>query len=163
MAEILLDFRYNHYFKCNMMLRKEELRIGNWIKGGKVDGHSEMDEQVLAITPDGIGTSNFRKGHGQSSGITIFHQVDPALLLPFASTSGILITSEWLTQFGFILDNYEYQIFGKSGYWVRWNRGQCQFRNNDGQIGNTLEYVHQLQNLYYALTSEELNRSVIPK
>jgi len=73
----------------------------------------------------------------------------------------IQLTEEWLLKFGFELlcrkspDGYKDTIFSmQKPYWtlMQLDKGWgVQFWQ-----GNKLEYVHQLQNLYFALTGEEL-------
>lgn len=67
----------------------------------------------------------------------------------------IPLTDEWLERFGF---DVEYT----NGGWLRWQKGNFklldrrlphpQYHNPEASI----EYVHQLQNLYFALTGQEL-------
>ena len=94
------------------------------------------------------------------------------VILNCSSLRGIPLTSEWLLKFGFkksepAFDNIELP------YWVK--KGVCLFFNssppeNTYLIGQGYSYeniyyaarirwiynVHELQNIYYALTSEEL-------
>lgn len=72
----------------------------------------------------------------------------------------IPLTEDWLIKFGF-----EYKNFNetKSVYWHIGDFGinvfdQKGFRCNQKGllIGSKIQYVHQLQNLYYALTDKEL-------
>lgn len=76
----------------------------------------------------------------------------------------IPITEEWLIKLGFI------QVFGlynnfkvKAGdYWnsVKFIDGEWCYNNDDSDAGcyfvTTIEYVHELQNLYYAINKAEL-------
>ena len=74
----------------------------------------------------------------------------------------IPLTEEWLTRFGFELpahswigDKFHLSEYGKGskhpngGVWVV-------AMNNNNAIISEIQYVHQLQNLYFALTGEEL-------
>ena len=77
----------------------------------------------------------------------------------FEYFKGIPLTEEWLLKFGFEKDS----IFGvdikyKIGYFEVWY-----FRNTDSYMLENIKnmkvfikYVHQLQNLYFALCNEEL-------
>lgn len=63
----------------------------------------------------------------------------------------IPLTEEWLLKFGFSIKGFKggYQICTSSlGGWILDNGFSC--------VGIEFEYVHQLQNLYFALTNEEL-------
>lgn len=64
---------------------------------------------------------------------------------------GLPITPEWLERFGFENKGYIY-VLGKFTYNIHngWWYGNKKLPNVN------LQYVHQLQNLYHALTGEEL-------
>lgn len=78
----------------------------------------------------------------------------------------IPLTEEWLTRFGFEyrkcgMDvnhgpfcHYDYWVLGK--FFIRGNGTRFGYESD---IAVKLEYVHQLQNLYHALTGEELTIS----
>lgn len=77
----------------------------------------------------------------------------------------ITITEEWLQRFGFEKDE-EYDEGGLVDYrWILMN-GSLEFVSfwnseeitgvNQPQTGVDVEYVHQIQNLYFALTGQEL-------
>jgi hypothetical protein len=78
----------------------------------------------------------------------------------------IPLTEKWLTDFGFISKDYDLEL----GY-IKWNKKEsnygCEFINSNFwivpngdddhyRIPINLEYVHQLQNLHFALTGTEL-------
>jgi len=67
---------------------------------------------------------------------------------------GVPLTEEWLLKFGFEKksgwDDYEYYI--KDEVEIIFNEN-VMFKNS---IENQIEYVHQIQNIYFALTNEEL-------
>ena len=68
----------------------------------------------------------------------------------------IRLTEEWLIDFGFNNTNTtEFPNYTKGMYQCRWRHGETNICNNHGFIKD-LKYVHQLQNLYFALTGEEL-------
>jgi len=65
----------------------------------------------------------------------------------------ILLTEEWLISFGFKFKSYGYS----EEEWKQWNfNGYYLNGFRCTTSGVELEYVHQLQNLYFALTGEEL-------
>ena len=74
----------------------------------------------------------------------------------------IPLTEEWLVRFGFKRDNkYDFTLnvkdvgeFYTSSEWFHGN-GYITFEH----FGIKLFYLHQLQNLYFALTGEELTQS----
>ena len=81
----------------------------------------------------------------------------------------ILLTEEWLTRFGFVRINhqmslndgsmtYHYELNGDNRFWQLYFNGRA-FSINEPKFRHHLyhnQYVHQLQNLYFALTGEEL-------
>lgn len=67
----------------------------------------------------------------------------------------IPLTEEWLVEFGFEnWDKTRWQIVGKISI-ATWGEGYLYF---SGPLHVNIFYVHQLQNLYFALTGEELVR-----
>ena len=62
----------------------------------------------------------------------------------------IPLTEEWLLKFGYIKIGNNYLIQGHS-IWICNDLFMC---DKNGMI---LKHVHQLQNLYFALTNKELN------
>ena len=82
--------------------------------------------------------------------------------------SPIPLTEEWLLKFGFkkgkVLTNIYYELnidasYGASIVAFIENEKKLEIYLSDcdgGHIGKKLEYVHKLQNLYFALTGEEL-------
>lgn len=97
----------------------------------------------------------------------IFHAVIHGF--PGYEPEPILLTEEWLVKFGFVKKCNS----GRSDDLIYWDRIDISlFINYDGSINlgcelseyedcvpfneNEIKYVHQLQNLYFALTGEEL-------
>ena len=69
----------------------------------------------------------------------------------------ILLTEEWLLKFGFVELQYEDQTFGfkLNDFWFI-NETQIRNKYNSMLLDVEIKYVHQLQNLYFALTKNEL-------
>ena len=78
---------------------------------------------------------------------------------------GIPITEEWLIRFGF----EKYDVMGENCFfcflekdkflfdlYLRDNKIKVSFYNLDWDRAFELDYIHQLQNLYFAITGEEL-------
>ena len=69
----------------------------------------------------------------------------------------IPINKEWLEKFGFV---FTYGVWLKATHETRikveYAGSHCQLIGVVEYIGKPFEYVHQLQNLYFALTGEEL-------
>ena len=126
-------------------MKPEELRIGNWIQS--YDNHFE---QVIDVLCDSV---NLESNEG----------------LPYDLIEPIPLTEEWLKKFGFsdgeYRKGYKYYYPNEYSLWsIRLsnkNLGYYQFciwiRNDElMKFDGPIQYVHQLQNLYFALTKEEL-------
>lgn len=123
------------------MIKVTDIRIGNWVNGN-YNGFSK-DVQIYAI-----------------SHTYIQHSTENDL--PIANFKPIELTEEWLKKFGF---EYDYDQESKS-----WSlMTSCEKFDYLFEISNKyqeyfqpdflridIKYVHQLQNLYYALTGTEL-------
>ena len=128
-------------------MQAKDLRIDNWFYAvHPVDGLFEM--QVRGIAQDGtIETDAYGNTYG-----TIDCYGDSCKPIP--------LTEEWLLRFGF-----EYSTMGifkiKDFVVVKWEGEDAEFRQwnaNSGEPRSTtyIKHVHQLQNLYFALTGKEL-------
>lgn len=116
------------------------LRIGNLFQ----EKHSKEIIEVSELTKDKIGFSGDFKGDWQAE--------------------AILITEEWLKKFGFdenpdgIKQNEGDIVFSKEieGNIISVSYGDNPFFVFDNEGLNYIKYVHQLQNLYFTITGEEL-------
>ena len=115
------------------VLKATELRIGNYF-----DNYGNID----TITPNELEA--------------LFESEDRQWIKP------ILLTEEWLLKFGFAKIDH---IAGYSFFSLKKKRGDnkpsISIFKTYTSIGNNsstkhCEYIHQLQNLYFALTEEEL-------
>ena len=73
--------------------------------------------------------------------------------------SPIPITEEWLFKFGFVLRGFYYhfpnhEIFKLEQY--KLNNAYFLRHGNESLDGVRINYIHKLQNLYFALTGKEL-------
>ena len=72
----------------------------------------------------------------------------------------VLLTEEWLLKLGFDLINNEYHQSRNHELKLHWtvnkNKMIPEFNEKRFVTGYDFKYVHQLQNLYFALTGEEL-------
>ena len=131
-------------------MKAEELRIGNFVKADKDDYQGIVsailsDELVEVTYPSGVTASEY-----------------PEELAP------IPLTEDWLLRAGFrkqinkgfvtfhnyvcMTDFYLRESF-KGGYYFGFIINGRHYEFNDA---TNYEYVHQLQNLYFALTGDEL-------
>lgn len=128
-----------------MGISLSELRIGNWVYGLNIENHSiKKPEQIAMLTQYGWQTNSGKEG------------ISPIPLAP-----------EWLDGFGFekdIKSSTYHKVLPDGHLQVEtdYSFGICQgtFGGNAYERGNwysgEFQYVHQLQNLYFALTGEEL-------
>lgn len=149
------------------MINANELRIGNWLQY-EDDGHFTK-EKIIAIAYNMNGYEGYSLHfNGRSTTIEDFFGDGELSVKPIPLTETILF------EFGFkktdILGSYLKTTPNTTkGYGIRIH-SQNPFSDDDFtkiievyQVDNTqlithywLKYVHQLQNLYFALTNEEL-------
>lgn len=133
-------------------MKASELRLGNWVTTTERD--CECDYQAIGIGEDFVDLHHpykcdpFKEVYG----------------VEISSLRGIPLTEEWLEKFGFDSRPYKDGYIGKDvgntdfvlrkpdTLYVKHNYAFefCGFKYTE------LEYVHSLQNLYFALTGEEL-------
>jgi hypothetical protein len=116
-------------------MKANEIRLGNWFKfiGKELPTHI-LDTDIFQWNED-----------------CWYYELEGGNMLE--KTEPIALTEEWLLKFGYIENNENYT-------WV--------IENHDVEIDvfarrvgffyrhHKLQFVHQLQNLFYALTDEEL-------
>jgi len=127
-------------------MQAKDLRIDNWFYAvHPVDGLFEM--QVRGIAQDGtIETDAYGNTYGTCD-------------CDINSVKPIPLTEEWLLRFGFELTETNYD--GGHHYWI-WDFSGILLTTpyeDDSvvELGDAkFKYVHQLQNLYFALTGKEL-------
>lgn len=107
-------------------MKANELRLGNWIKDG-----NEYEQ----VTSDHIKCAESGRC-----------EYDP-----------IPINKKWLEKFGFKYSEFE-DLHQKNGYDIDIEENlYCHFYIAEyGDWYKDIEYVHEFQNLYFALTGEEL-------
>jgi hypothetical protein len=122
-------------------MKANELRIGNYLQG-----KSRFVKVTKIYSEHAIGIG---------SGDPYYVSGENPCLTP------IPLTEEWLLKFGFLhslrLDDF---MFKKGNDCFQIQPYKEGFSNsvlyNDMEIVDRLQHVHQLQNLYFALTGEEL-------
>jgi len=123
-------------------MKASELRIGNWV-------YWPTDEEGQEAQVDGVAM------HLN----TVFFK-DRFMGITLDAVKPIPLTEEWLKRFGFVrAANFD------NGYRLTSNSFCIEFEVSEkGEIlgsfleliGIDIQYVHQLQNLYFALTGSEL-------
>jgi hypothetical protein len=129
---------------------ESELRVGNWVKTCTPNMEiyiPHLEAQVQGITPIGI----FFGDTPQEEGFAI----------PVRHVIGIPLTEEWMDKMGFM--GMRNDFIGGNNWW----RTNLSSNFQDGKLNKIwmpdsalnlshIEFVHQLQNLYFALTGTEL-------
>ncbi len=111
-----------------------------------------MDSSELRI-------GNYTLDHGHPEQIPYGSDIDSAGLM-----EPIRLSEEWLVKFGFEKFEFEYEEGFETTYVLEKKNGHQFVLNDDLQpmdgeiamLDYKLEYVHQLQNLFYCLTGVEL-------
>jgi hypothetical protein len=121
----------------------KELRVGNWV----IDGDGD-ENQVEEICPYSCGKNDFRWDWLKS--------VEP-----------IPLTEEWLVRFGFKDNNYTFDLMANRkklsfGWYARVVSSGVRRGFSMGKYKH-IKHVHQLQNLYFALTGKELESTQTQK
>lgn len=122
-------------------MKANELRIGNLVRVIKAGGYNNIGDIVKVDSIDSYGINKWRDMG--ASGCNSFDGIE-----------GIPLTEEWLVKMGFKYVNTLHDstkvfegepfLYYKDGY------ARISIHTPD------ILYVHQLQNLYFALTGEEL-------
>jgi hypothetical protein len=108
----------------------KELRIGNLVFYPLSDTEIEIDREMFAAQPGLANLEDYRP---------------------------IPLTEEWLLKFGFELDISQIEFFHRGGVWMHFDGDSLSANfGHIEQLDVEIKYVHQLQNLYFALTGEEL-------
>lgn len=129
----------------------KELRLRNWIGFGRKENGDFLIGQVEGLHGDLMGGTVNIKNHDQTF---LAQQLFP-----------IPLTEEWLLKFGFedvtgvyytlhISPDFKLLLIPADGFYPQLNKAD---ENGWQSVSlNKIEFVHQLQNLYFALTGEEL-------
>ena len=123
------------------MIDSKELRIGNYVEIGLNRDFKPIISTVKKI---------------EEAVIWVKEPNAPTLrLMPIETIKPIPLTEEWLLKFGFI--ELPDGLFLHSMYSIAYDLSDNTVKVSDSwEFGDSVKYVHQLQNLYFALTREEL-------
>lgn len=121
-------------------METSELRRGNYVSRKDIGNGSERIEIVLEIYKTKLLTS------GAVSVIVNQNEIEP-----------IPLTEEWLLKLGFENLNYGWYLNKIKLFDYSYKKGSINLKINSFDVPSTqIKYVHQLQNLHFALTEEEL-------
>ena len=124
-------------------MKSSELRIGNWV----IVHHNDVEIDFIT-NKEIVGAKGLH--------LTELKKVKP-----------IPLTEEWLLKFGFIRHHYDYAndvIYIKNIADNEIDNAEFEWGVYPNELGSgiqiknrkSLKYVHEIQNLYFALTGEEL-------
>jgi len=129
-------------------MKASELRIGNFINGIYHDYDDGSQEDIENETLCKVVTLDV-SGNGDYP-IYVYSDED---IEHFSDFEPIPLTEEWLVNFGFkngVLPRYEKFPIDRVG------GNSKAFCFGSGDIYKTLKYVHELQNIWFAVFNEEL-------
>ena len=143
-------------------MKASELRIGNYVFCPEIgdtftDRDPYLGECIFSINQINTWGIRVNIGHDAVQKLNFDESIEP-----------ILLTEEWMVKFGF-----EYNGFQEHGkeyfktmadgflFCIELRTEHCCYITGENNIGEwdiitDIQYVHQLQNLYFALTCEEL-------
>lgn len=116
-------------------MKANELRIGNYVKFGN---------NICKVYE--INNINYYARN---------EKTDESLKSSWAEIEPIPLTEEWLLKFGYELTPLRTYLQPNSGNFIWFEKGMKCVIAGEFYVP-ILKYVHQLQNLYFALTNEEL-------
>lgn len=125
-------------------MKAEELRVGNYVNTSERSGWSYQ------ICRQGI----IRTINNGSCNITPFKCIGPIVTVKYDNIEPIPITEEWLL-------NLELKKWNSKNNELTYSNNKLIIhKRKDGYVVSrkwiTIRFVHQLQNLYFAITGEEL-------
>lgn len=135
----------------------KELRIGNLVK----------DDECIIVAVEALSGDNaLVNGYGENE--VLFSKKGYPNVLFESEIHPIELTEELLLKCGFKEVKNKINIFvnGRLKYWIGNNGGLAYLKNEDSDESyfipnHGIKYIHQLQNLYFNLTGEELDVSRI--
>ena len=121
-------------------MKATELRVNNWYNSTKFQ------------IPIMCEFADFAELNARADGA----KVDESLIDEMFQS--ILLTEEWLLKFGFVWSGTQLVYMDKKSgwFWLVKKDDTYKLWYYENSIGKQFEYVHQLQNLYFALTGNEL-------
>ncbi len=118
------------------MIKINELRIGNYLQ-------NEIDKSLLVVC-----------GLRENEIMTTVSERSKSPLPIGWKAQPIPLTEEWLNKFKWERVNADEFVFRNNNYFSIDSSGRLYYM--DDYTAVDIQFVHQLQNLYFALTGEEL-------
>jgi hypothetical protein len=123
-----------------MKLEAKELRIGNIVINA---GRRDSVQPLIGVESVSVSLLGIIATYPDN------HEYEP-----------VPLTEEWLIKFGFVFDGFRYQQEINNNLWVLVKNNVYGWYSPHIEISNGIQNVHQLQNLYFALTGEELKTTL---
>lgn len=131
---------------CEKFMKPEELRIGNWVRHYSSWSYRQPDKGPMEEFDFQWDDSDW---YAMGECTMEIDKIKP-----------IALTMDWLLKFGFVTDDITYWLYDYSEIQIGAFKGNVFIPLYEGSLNRDLcapvVYVHQLQNLYYALTGKEL-------
>ncbi len=134
-------------------MEANELRIGNYVF---YDSEMKIGKYVKVATIENTGIRVFNGIETQEGRVL-------TNVIPYDEIQFISLTEEWLLKFGIKKDWHSYPFPGMDGVYLGDDDSEMDLKkfpvcgDYDAYVYIKMpEYVHQLQNLYFALTGKEL-------
>lgn len=133
--------------ETNTTLKASELRIGNWIEYGGA-------KQISSVNADSCCAA--LKGYKDGKEVHI-HNIEPIPLTPeLLEKAGFKKVDTEIEEY-YYLDLHNWHGDYKLAYFVNEDITCVTVFHAGAILGRLCIYLHQLQNLYFALTGEELD------
>lgn len=123
-------------------MKANELRVNNYVEG--VNGI----DQILTIGETGVKLVKFNEPGSSDEPTHYFDWIKP-----------IPLSEEWLLKFGFNAQHIIKQWYSYVNDHIEishYSKDRCMVFVSASDVAFDIKYVHQLQNLYFALTGKEL-------
>lgn len=122
----------------------QELRIGNYISRLDLVSENQRIEQILELLSKKVVTT------GPTRVIVLYEDIKP-----------IPLTEEWLLKFDYKKEVDFFENETRLSFWTDKKTFDGIMADWADKVIGQVKYVHQLQNLYFALTGEELTIKVL--
>lgn len=127
------------------MIKAEELRLGTFIYAAVDENDKLLVCQVTQLKQRGLVWSSDLGTDPQGKNYTGYEFID-----------SIPLTHDWLIRFGFEFDSHTYS---RGNFWLaptKTNRYEVFLTGLYNGSQTTLDFVHELQNLYFSIMGSEL-------